>query len=105
MYSSFTELRTTLYEALADAADEVPYATWYIVNLEEERDPHSLSAFLGLTYKQLCSVLQACDIMYSNHTNYSCILQFQRLESFLVPIDNVECTETRFSYKGGQRLK
>jgi len=27
MYSSFTELRTTLYEALADAADKVPYAT------------------------------------------------------------------------------
>ncbi len=27
MYSSFTELRTTLYEALGDAADEVPYAT------------------------------------------------------------------------------
>jgi len=86
---------------LQQAASEAEHARWFVIDHDDEDDPHTLCCFMRMSYSKLIFFLDSC-LLTDNYLGTSGPSS-DKIEAFVKTIDDVEHTKCKMSFPGGLR--
>ena len=86
---------------LEHAANQAAFARWFVIDHDDDDDPHTLCCFMHLTYSSLIMFLESCELTdyYFGTPGPSAA----KISSLVTSLDNVEHTRYKMSFGGKRR--
>jgi len=84
---------------LQQAASKADHARWFVIDHDDEDDPHTLCCFMHMSYNKMVIFLDSC-LLTDNYLGTSGP-SADKIASFVSTIDDVKHTKFKTSFCGG----